>query len=121
MWTQEVIRLLFKNLKEKFGPKSCWENDSYPSLKKKNEFDQFCNDFRKIVFSLTGEFPHSIEAIKLQIRWGSQKINSNVNEKSMVKRYIMNRAASLETGFIEVDSLPNSIKFENEVDYVTNS
>jgi hypothetical protein len=105
IWTMEIRLVLYRRLVEQFGAIDKWKETSSPGGDRNKEFDQFCEDFARVVGAKSGD------AVKHQIRFampesvrGSGSIWKNGGHAPVA---ILNKAAALEAGFIEGKHLPD--------------
>jgi hypothetical protein len=106
IWTGDVRRVLYQRLVELFGPLSQWQRTNTPGGKQDAEFDQFCEDFARVVGA------NSAEAVRMQIRYAMPETDSgSIWEEGRARTAILNKAAALEAGFIENRHLPNILAY----------
>jgi hypothetical protein len=102
IWTGDARRLLYRRLVEKFGSLDNWEGTSSPGGGHDAKFDEFCEDFARVVGAKSGE------AVKHQIRFAMPETRRGSTwEEGQARTAIMNKAAALEAGFIQNKHLPD--------------
>ncbi len=104
IWTGEILRSLYAELKARFGPLDGWEKTNSPGAGRDAEYDRFCNDIARQVGAASGD------AVKLQVRFAMpETANGSKWEDGHVRTAILNEAAALEEGFIGNKHLPESL------------
>jgi hypothetical protein len=86
---------------KEFGPCDDWTRNNSPGRGLDHHFEQFCEAFAKAVGAESGE------AVKHQIRFAMPESGRVTWEDGHAQSAIMNKAAALETGFIENRHLPD--------------
>jgi hypothetical protein len=105
IWTGDVRRVLYRRLVEQFGPFDKWERASSPGGGNDENFNQFCEDFARVVGAKSGE------AVKHQIRFAMPESGSGSSYAGgHAQTAILNKAAALEAGFIENKHLPKILR-----------
>ncbi len=102
IWTGDVRRVLYRRLVERFGAFDNWVGTSSPGPGHDENFNQFCDDFARVVGAKSGD------AVKHQIRFAMpESAGGSVWQEGHARTAILNKAAALESGFIENRHLPN--------------
>ena len=102
IWTGDVRRVLYKRLVNEFGPLDKWEKTNSPGRGLDPSFEQFCDAFAKAHGTKSGE------AVKHQIRFAMPETQDGSTwEQGHARTAILNKAAALESGFIENKHLPD--------------
>jgi hypothetical protein len=102
IWTGDVRRVLYKRLVNEFGPLGNWEKTNSPGRGLDSAFEQFCDAFAKAVGAKSGD------AVRHQIRFAMPETQKGSTwEQGHARTAILNKAAALESGFIENKHLPD--------------
>lgn len=100
---------LFANIVERFGAHAEWPKESRPA--NAEEYEAFLREFAETVQEENGNNT-TVAAIKQQIAWAITK-QPRLWKPIQLRNYILNKAAALETGFIETKNLPYWAELEN--------
>lgn len=109
VWTNELRTLVYRRLKQQFGPFRDWGKADYPDGKKA-EYETALKDIAAFFSSLTG-YSFKWAAVRQQVRWAIAT-QSGVGNQGNARSYIMNKAAALEVGFIKASDLPGMMLME---------
>ena len=101
IWTGSVRRLLYRRLVQLFGNSGSWEKTGSPGRGFDESYDEFCEAFAKTVGAKSGA------AVKHQIRFAMPVSEKGTTWDRHAQTAILNKAAALETGFIEDSQLPD--------------
>ena len=122
-WTQDIRRVVYKRLKDEFGPCSDWHSRTNPTGNIE-DLDKVLadiaiglsyltgKDFTAKEFDKKGDKNPVGQAVLSQINWGIQKNQSKCTSLGMMANFILNRAIALEVGLIESSDLPNYALFD---------
>lgn len=116
-WNQDIRRIIYKRLLEKFGPCSVWKHRLNPTGDKK-VWEEFCGEMARGITELTGrnfigkEWDGS--AVEAQIAWGIQEKQSVIKNTGGMTNFIYNRSIALEVGLIKSFDMPNFALFERK-------
>ena len=117
-WNQDIRRIIYKRLLEKFGPCWGWKNRMNPTGDKK-VWREFCNEMADGLTILIGKNFVGKEwdgsAVEAQIAWGIQKKQSVIKNTGGMTNFVYNRSIALEVGLIEASDMPNFALFEKLV------
>jgi len=108
-WTQDCRRKLYSRLVEQIGSHHSWDAKIKPVTKRK-QFDMLLTTLAHEFSQNTGE-TCTESAIQQQINFATTT-ESILKDKSLIRNFIMNKAAALEAEFISSSSLPNRITSE---------
>jgi hypothetical protein len=102
-WTQELRNLVYRRLKQQFGPYAKWKRKYHPPATDK-EYEAALREIANFISGLTGE-SFAWTAVKQQVHWaiGTQ---SQAKSKGYARQYIPNKASALEAGFLTSSDLP---------------
>ena len=101
IWTGEVRRVLYQRLVQRFGPYRQWTKSHSPGGQHEEAYEAFCSAFAEAVGA------KSSNPAKLQIRFAMPESESGSTWGRQIQTAILNKAAALETGFIEDKHLPD--------------
>jgi hypothetical protein len=101
IWTQDVRRVLYARVVQLFGPLVTWEKKNSPGRELDEEFSEFCGVFARAVGAKSGD------AVKHQIRFAMPETERGSTWGRQAQTAILNKAAALESGFIEDKHLPD--------------
>lgn len=108
-WTQDCRRRLYSQLVAEIGPHHSWDAKIKPVTKRRQ--------FNALLAVLAREFSQGAgeacteSAIQQQINFATTT-ERLLRDKSLIRNFIVNKAAALEAGFILSSSLPSRIVSE---------
>lgn len=103
IWTRAARDLLYEALVTRFGAHATWENGAWPSAARRREFDEFCDEFAKLVGAKSGA------AVKVQIGWGcgtTGEVGERHWDSSHSRNFVLNMASAFEAGFVTHEDFP---------------
>ncbi len=107
-WTQDLRRLVYRRLKQQFGPHSQWVL-KYGPEHRKSEYDLALKETAAFLSQLTGNC-FTPGAVQQQIAFVIAK--GDIKKQGYVALMILNKAAALEVGFLETADLPSCVLSE---------
>ena len=111
-WNQDIRKVLYSRLYEKFGPCSEWHSRGNPTGEL-SDYNEFLKSMAVALGNLTGNGCTS-GAVLQQIQWGIQEKQSSCLNTGAITNFIYNRAISLEAGLIKAADMPNYALFERK-------
>lgn len=105
-WTQDYRRRLYSRLVEEIGLHQTWDAKIKP-MAKRTQFDSLLATLAREFSQAAGE-TCAESAIQQQINFATTT-ERVLGDKSLVRNFILNKAAALEAGFISSSYLPKRI------------
>ena len=102
-WTHELRCLIYRAIATRFGPHKKWGTKFYPNGKS-SEYENTLKIIADFLTVLTGA-QHKASEIKQQINWAISEQKALI-KKNYSRQYILNKAAAIESHFIEGKDLP---------------
>jgi len=112
-WNQDLRRIIYKELKNRFGPVSDWKRMTNPSGNRQ-EYSKFLRDMATALQLLTGN-KCTPGAVEQQLMWGTQRTQKECKNSGHVSVFILNRAVALEVGLIQTKDLPDHAIFKHDL------
>ena len=103
-WTQDLRRIMYARLVMEFGPYDQWKKTDYRDGKKER-YEEVLTELANY-FSALGGARFDASAVRQQVNFGRTRQES-VLSQSHARSFILNKAAALETGFIQSRTLPS--------------
>jgi hypothetical protein len=101
IWTDTARTLLYQRLLQRFGSYATWKNVSSPGAEFDDAFDEFCENFARVIGAKSGG------AVKHQIRFALPETERGSTFGRHAQNAILNKAAALRAGFVEDKHLPD--------------
>lgn len=105
-WTHELRCLVYRTLVRQFGAHKTWGAIKCPNGKK-SQYDATLRTIAQFLSQLTGTV-FAPTAVKQQVDWATSNQSSVINS-GFCRQYILNKAAALESGFLDSSELPASL------------
>jgi regulator of sirC expression with transglutaminase-like and TPR domain len=108
-WTQDIRRKLYSRLVSEIGAHGVWDAKIKPAVKRE-QYDRLLSALAREFSQEIGQ-PCAETAIQQQVNFATTT-QAEFTHRSLIKNYVLNKAAALEVGFITSDELPKHLSID---------